>query len=204
LFRNPNNGVASAADEATGEGCYVTATVNNRRYYGVLIDQAALQSASMLHFQEESSGLDLNRRMMTLSQLRKQSSINHSDNKNREQKLPATPSSQNVVPDSRKRPRNDFPDLIPSESTFGRALHETPLELRRQVQKLRFVSGDDATQGYRELLATFADACAAAEEDDILRRQIETACQSGGDFVGKYYFQFEVRRCVRTCCSHRD
>jgi hypothetical protein len=51
-------------------------------------------------------------------------------------------------------------------------------------------NGDNS--GYRILLATFADLEAAAEDDDERSNAIEAACQSGGDFVGNYYYQYEV------------
>ena len=50
-----------------GEGCYVTATVNNKRYYGLLVEKDALKAASLMHYQDEAAGLDLNRRMKVLS-----------------------------------------------------------------------------------------------------------------------------------------
>jgi hypothetical protein len=71
--------------------------------------------------------------------------------------------------------------------SFSRTVHQ-------QVQKFRYVEGNgDPSQGYRELLATFANVSAAAEDDAQRTMQIEAACQSGGDFVGDYYFQYEVR-----------
>ena len=45
-----NNGGASASNggaaAASGDGCYVSALIHNRRYYGVLFDQEALKAAS--------------------------------------------------------------------------------------------------------------------------------------------------------------
>jgi hypothetical protein len=55
-----------------GDGCYVSATVQNRRYYGVLVDQAALKTASELFFQNEAESLQLNRRMKLLYQQQQQ------------------------------------------------------------------------------------------------------------------------------------
>ena len=49
-----------------GDGCYISATVQNKRYYGVLIDQKSLKEASEWWFKDEASSLDLNRRMKIL------------------------------------------------------------------------------------------------------------------------------------------
>ena len=57
---------------ASGDGCYVSAILQNRKYYGVLFDQDALKAASGLYFQNESSSLDLNQRIMTLDKERRQ------------------------------------------------------------------------------------------------------------------------------------
>ena len=72
-----------------------------------------------------------------------------------------------------------------------------PFGNQRQVQKFRYVEPVDKKNpkdpGYRILLATFADIDAAADDDQNKARLIATACQSGGGFVGKYYYQYEVR-----------
>jgi hypothetical protein len=53
-------------DESIGEGCYISTTVNNKRYYGVLISQDSLKEASDLHFKNEAASLALNTRMLNL------------------------------------------------------------------------------------------------------------------------------------------
>ena len=58
----------------------------------------------------------------------------------------------------------------------------------RQIQK--FVYIEDGS--YRKLLATYADLQAAGEDDSVKEQSIKHACESGGNFVGKYYYQFEV------------
>ena len=60
----PQNDTSDA--NKAGEGCYISATVQNKRYYGVLIDQKSLKEASDLWFKDEASSLDLNRRMKIL------------------------------------------------------------------------------------------------------------------------------------------
>lgn len=59
-FQHPND------QQIAGEAAYISATVNNRRYYGVLVDQATMKAASLLHFQQEAAGLDLNKRITAL------------------------------------------------------------------------------------------------------------------------------------------
>jgi hypothetical protein len=62
-----------------------------------------------------------------------------------------------------------------------------------QVEKFRYVVDDDPNQAYREFLATFAHVEAAADGDPVKMKSIQAACDSGGDFVGEYYFQYEVQ-----------
>ena len=59
-------GLFTSQNEKAGDGVYVSATSHNKRYYGVLVDQAALKEASSLWFQHEASSLELNRRMKHL------------------------------------------------------------------------------------------------------------------------------------------
>lgn len=161
------NGVdSSVRGESAGDGCYVSATVNSKRYYGVMFDQGALKAASELYFQGEANSLELNRRMMLLDQKRKeQVSLSTPDTKRQKLIHPAAMLMQN---------RNED----------------------HQVQKFRYVNPTEEKElsgpGYRVLLATFADVTAAAEDDQEKIVLIESACKSGGNFVGKYYYQYEV------------
>jgi len=173
----------------------VSATVHNRRYYGVLIDQAALKAASLLHFQDEASGLELNRKMKELLQYQQQAEpqvaaqINGQvDNTNGDRKRPADNNFQGV--ESSKRQRQDAtPDTANSGPSAGNVSHS--------VQKFRYVGPTQNKAqpllGYRVLLATYADVSAAAEDDSEKMNLIGKACQSGGGFVGEYYYQYEVR-----------
>jgi monoamine oxidase len=71
----------SGNQEKAGEGFYISATPSNsKRYYGVLIDQAALKEASTLYFKDQSDSLKLNERMKLLLQQREEQ---------QDQKLPA-------------------------------------------------------------------------------------------------------------------
>lgn len=180
VLGNPNG----STDEAmVGEGCYVSTTLNNRRYYGVLIDQAALQAASMLHFQEEARGLDLNRRMKALQGQGSNGGMSESDSIDR--KGPAAAGSPGGQ--SKKRPRSPTPTKALSNGNI-----KLDLETHgpRPVQKFRYHA--DGNSGYRVLLATYADVQAAAEGDPNKIKLIDDACQSGGNFIGEYYYQFEV------------
>ena len=65
---SPSSDAQNDSSEAkkAGEGCFVSATVQNKRYYGVLIDQSSLKEASELWFHDEETSLNLNRRMKIL------------------------------------------------------------------------------------------------------------------------------------------
>jgi hypothetical protein len=66
-----HNGFDGGSQEKVGEGFYVSATTsNNKRYYGILIDQPALKVASTLYFKDQNDSLKLNERMKLLLQQR--------------------------------------------------------------------------------------------------------------------------------------
>jgi hypothetical protein len=186
--------VAVRADEErhVGEGAYVSTTLHNRRYYGVLIDQASLKAASMLYFQEEAAGTELNRKMAMAwkrqKQIGKLGDDDVDDASDSKKRLFETEEMQSSCG---KRPRLDgtVPDVA------GSMVHRKGADLSapRAVQKFRFVATNDTTGGYRLLLATYVDVAAAAEDDPELHHSIELACRSGGNFVGPYFYQFEVR-----------
>ena len=182
-LRDPMEAASSSSAQSSrvGDGCYVTATVNNKRYYGVLIDQAALKAASLLYFQDEASGLDLNRRMKALN---RDTGESHPSERLDLEPAPGDESSYNAA--SRKRIKMEESSPVVKGGTGT----------GRQVQKFRYVEPETnggSSQGYRLLLATYADTMAAAEDDVEKASQIETACQSGGKFVGNHYYQYEVR-----------
>lgn len=167
------------ADGEGYDGCYVSATVNNsRRFYGVLVDQEALKEASLLYFQDEADGLDLNRKMEALLQ-QQDERVDHMD---ADKKRPA---ADHLSTTPHKRAKSD---QGPVNAKPRAAQH---------VQKYRYVKpeGSRSSQGYRLLLATYADVSAAAEDDADRARRIYAACDTGGNFVGQYYYQYEV------CCA---
>lgn len=203
LFKPSAGGGGSEEDRKAGDGCYVSATVQNRRYYGLLVDQEALKHSSLLWFQEEAGSLDLNRRMKKLhSEADTNTGID-------DKKRPATShhdSSEAGTATKRIKLENGqagatMPDSIASSAGSSTKKSEakqpaTPGH-QRQVQKFRYArpldKNNDKDLGYRYLLATFADVDAASEDDSEKATKIEEACQAGGGYVGKYYYQYEVR-----------
>ena len=164
-------GIKDEDEDFAGDGYYISATVqNNRRYYGVLLDQSALKAASLLHFQDESRSLDLNRRMKVLQEQHEGSECS-SEQANSQTEGPLV-----------KRMKLETCDLPRFEAV-------------RIVQKFRYVKtkpDDPSGCGYRLLMATFTDIDAAAEDDVAKATKIYDACQAGGGFVDKYYYQYEV------------
>jgi hypothetical protein len=161
-------GIKDEDEHFAGDGYYISATVqNNRRYYGVLVDQAALKAASLLHFHDESRSLDLNRRMKAL----------------KEHQLGAEPTADREEPPPKKVKLDSGNGSVPGD-TAGRL-----------VQKFRYIdttATDPNGMGYRLLMATFTDVAAAAEDDVLKAEKIHEACQAGGGFVDKYYYQYQV------------
>jgi hypothetical protein len=221
-----NSGGDAEEDRQAGDGCYVTTTVHNRRYYGLLVDQDALKNASLLWFEEEAAGLDLNRRMQLLRDEQVSRQVSRSDieshangdNGGEKKRSILEGSSENLAKENKRmklEPGEEasttiapVPDAVPSNipasasnpshgvaEEVGKLL--TPGHLR-QVQKFRYVpptsKKNAADIGYRILLATYADIEAASEDDQEAARRIDKACQGGGGYVGKYYYQFEVRK----------
>ena len=244
---NPNNSTATAVgnnpssqdNNKVGEACYIAATVQNRRFYGVLVEQEALQTASVLHWQDEAVGLELNRRMRALQQAQSQQPTitTNTEATTAEKKAttaedsqemqvdgseeikdettdqpPASERKESAVKDAPANPSTDSAPGPPIAATAAAesmkvparaepiihsrkrprddvTVHKTSTE-QRQVQKLSYTAQGD----YRNLLATFVSVEAAAEDSAELQDAIGKACQNGGGFVGKYYYQYEVSR----------
>ena len=62
----------------------------------------------------------------------------------------------------------------------------------KQVQKFKYVYPTKKTLGYRVILATYANVLEAAGEDEDLLKRMKAACDEGGNWVGKLYYQYEV------------
>lgn len=191
-----------AEERKAGEGCYVSGTIHSKRYYGVLIDQASLKAASMLHFEDEAAGLELNRKMEyqleqnRMTKLAPNESLNKEDSEDYDRKRPAEqnhPSKRLCLGDP------TVPDAAITSAKIAK-FNALALQLSNQsipVQKFRYIesqkNGGQGSPGYRILLATYVDERAAADDDPEKLERIKTACQIGGDFVGDHYYQYQVR-----------
>ena len=209
------SGGGSEEDRKAGDGCYVSATVQNRRYYGLLVDQEALKQSSLLWFQEEAGSLDLNRRMKMLH-----SEADNIAESSEDKKRPAKSDDPSGAEKATKRIKLEHGEAttsIPDGVASGTGVVTTgekdskakeAASHQRQVQKFRYAGpadkNNDKDLGYRYLLATFADVEAASEDDSVKAKKIEEACQAGGGYVGKYYYQYEVRTDSRSslCCLY--
>lgn len=207
-------GGGSEEDRKAGDGCYVSATVQNRRYYGLLVDQEVLKDASLLWFEDEAGSLDLNRRMKMLCDNVSEEAAKNGEN--------GTSAETGIASVDKKRPPSEVaigmeaeakrikledgttavvPEQVASvvqDPVTGSDAQQPPTAQghHRHVQKFRYVKPKDRNDpkdlGYRYLLATYADIGAASEGDVEKAKKIDEACQAGGDFVGKFYYQYEV------------
>lgn len=191
--------VVEGGERKAGEGCYISTTIQNRRYYGVLVDQAALKAASMLHFQNEAAGLDLNRK---IEQLKQQLKFEQDESLGERKRPAETEESADPAKDNKRMRLEDDSEKAASEKKNAHdGMLTLPRTCGRPVQKFGFVDPvpapgrTPATPGYRVLLATYADATVAAEKDPEKAKLIEAACRAGGDFVGPHYF-FKYEVCV--------
>lgn len=181
-----------------GHGCYVSCTAHGKRYYGVLIEQAALKSASDLFFRDESESLELNRRMDVLLRQQQQhtehqqseSNNNNETNDGREGSS-AADSVDAVEPPAAKRLKKSSSKKLADDT-----------KQPKLVEQFRYVPQINAqSPGYRILVATYADIDAAAQFDATKADEIRTACESGGNWVvssnnnnssSKFYYQYQV------------
>lgn len=179
-----SNGGASAAVPA-GDGCYVSALIQNRRYYGVLFDQSALMAASGQYFQNEADSLELNRRMVTLDmQRRTESSISMERQQSQDANSEAAHSSNDSGDQDDSEPQAKRQKISTTENTIT-------LNDERTVEKLCLVEDSAGGPCYREVVATYIDTAAAAEDDNHKALRIHDACQSGGGWIDKYYYQYQ-------------
>jgi hypothetical protein len=187
-----------------GEAAYIAATIQNKRYHGILVESQALQAASVLHLQDQAQGLELNRRMQALQQ--QQSSPPDVSPPSDEikidallddTKVEAILSSDTTDPSSRKRPRNDDSNEAKDAGSLSTIEPETVPD--RPIQKFIY----ETAGKLRRLVATFGNIAAAADgtDDGALPASIREACQSGGAFVGRYYYQYEVRGTAWLKCT---
>ena len=137
----------ATAAAAAGEGCYISTTIHNKRYYGVLISQDSLKEASELHFMEEAKSLNLNRRMVDLRDVHGSVHDNNGDGNG----------------DGNGNDNNGGVG-----GTMGNTVGENQNQKQgqgqkqRQVQKFKYVDATKKTTGYRVILATYANLEEAA------------------------------------------
>ena len=164
-----NSNIVNASGEVAGHGCYcVSCTAHGKRYYGVLIEQAALKSASDLFFRDESESLELNCRIEILLCQQKQQQMDDDD-------------TGAVVVDH--HPNSSGP---PAAKRFKKSNDNSKIsnEKSKLVEQFRYVPQINAqTPGYRILVATYADVDAAAQFDARKADEIRRACESGGNWV---------------------
>ena len=145
-----------------GDGYYVSMTINRKRYHGVLVSQDALKEASDIFFQHEAMSLNINKRMENLQ---------------------------------KKNSSDDQKPLQGHHNISGDILypyHDGNADEKRPVQKFKYCSATKTTLGYRVIVATYANIIEASNGDDDLFEKIKEACDEGGNWVGKYYYQYEV------------
>lgn len=186
---NNDSGGASAssggAAAASGDGCYVSALIHNRRYYGVLFDQDALKAATKQHFTNEANSLELNNRMKSLASVRTQDTMSEDDADDNATTEGQEPDAKRQKIDTGDNRKNSSESLVLGDDN-------------KSVEKLRLIEpkgslGANTKNGqpYRELIATYASISAASEDDKEKALQIQDACRSGGGWVGKYYYHYE-------------
>ena len=157
--------------DKVGEGCYVsTTTSNNKRYYGVLVDQAALKEASTLWFQDQADSLELNRRMKLIL------------DKEEQEKEQAD-----------KEGDDDSSQPAKKQKVEEKEMELPPPPKNQSVQKFKYIpSKSSALSDYRQLLATFVNVNEASHGDRDKREKILSVCENGGGFVEGHYYQYEV------------
>ena len=142
--RSQADSAAVSTATSAGEGCYISTTIHNKRYYGVLISQDSLKEASELHFMEEAKSLNLNRRMVDLRDV--YGNVHDNDNGDGND--------------------NDNDNNGGVGGTMGNTLVEKQGQgqgqKQRQVQKFKYVDATKNTTGYRVILATYANLEEAA------------------------------------------
>jgi len=177
-----------------GEGCYISASYKSKRFYGLLIEESALKDGTFNYFQDQSDSVSVNERMRLL--------MNHNkleEGKPRDdQKINADGNHKNQL----------LEETNGGNKKNHNGSHDVQLSKDRTIQKFKYIPADKGKgiDGYRILLATYANALAASEDDYEKARQILDACECGGNFVGNhYYYQYEAEyRTLRSDFSTTD
>jgi len=184
--RNNKDGKVEDIDEdAVGEGCYISVTIGARKFFGILVEHSAMLEATNIYFESEVSSLEINRKMRNLKD-QQQLDLDY----------------DNVNETSFKKART-------GDECKGSAIMDSSVEIvgdydlskrrsdKKQVQKFQYVTsrsvGESDGPGYRDLVATYADPSAASEDDAEKEFRIEEACENDGNFVGDFYYQYEIK-----------
>ena len=151
-----------------GEGCYASIQIGAYKYYGILIEHSALSAATELYFDNEATSLELNTRMANLK------------------------GQKAMEENSSKRARIDSAAMQPSVEAGNEDLMKD--DNTKQIQKFQYLTSSEGEDGpgYRDLIATYANANAACENNYLRKKIIEEACENGGNFVGNFYYQYEI------------
>lgn len=165
-----------------GEGCYISTVYKSKRFYGILLEQSAINAGTVNYFHDQADSLSMNQRMQLL--------LNHHESLNGES------------PDDDKKMSSTQIVALgnPYEATMDHANktnHNDSSDTRSiqcfkdiEVQKFKYIPSDQGRDGYRILLATYANVLAASEDQDEKALKIHNACECGGNFVGPYYYQY--------------
>lgn len=185
--------------EKAGEGCYVSATTsNNKRFYGVLVDQSALKEASNLWFQDQADSLELNRRMKLLIE-QKEKEDSKTSGEAAEAIVDGKDAHANAETAKRIHSSVENGDHKRAKTSESASIKLPASAKDQAVQKFRYVSSSPSGQlptetasDYRALVATFCDVNEASSGDPEQAGRILAACEAGGNFAGSYYYQYEV------------
>ena len=173
----------AAATSASGDGCYVSALIHNRKYYGVLFDQDALKAATKQHFTNEANSLELNNRMKSLASVSTQARTSDDGVDD--------DTTEDQEPDAKRQKTGISNNGESSSESFALENDDKPVEKLRLIEPKGSSPNKTNGQPYRELVATYASISAASEDDEEKALLIQDACRSGGGWVGKYYYHYE-------------
>eukprot|EP00980_Cylindrotheca_fusiformis_P024445 scaffold11924_cov118-Cylindrotheca_fusiformis.AAC.6 len=165
-----------------------------------MVDQSALVEASRLWFQDQSDSLELNRRMKLLMEQKEKengkTSSGATSNSTIAKDVDGYNGTAKISHDASALENSDHKRAKTTKDPSSRL----PQAANNQaVQKFKYVSSSQSdqlqsksTSDYRLLVATFCDVNEASGCDPTQRENIIAACEGGGNFVGSYYYQYEV------------
>lgn len=162
-----------SSQDRAGEGVYISATTsNNKRYYGILVDQPALKEASTMWFQDQADSLELNKRMKVL--MGKKEENRSKDEENRrladETKQPAEQEATTNEPASESRaPAVAFANTSesatppPASATVNNAAGGVSASGESQLTKRPLEASEDNENGKKRLRQEEAPASVSTD-----------------------------------------